>query len=133
MEPVLMKRPTGIGFIQGSLNKSWAKHMDRLLTSGGKSSTSSIIGQTTYAFVGDAVAYQNQARTMDFVMSRWALAMALWVPLGVIPGQYAGRRGAFLALASLSAFTAVLMGTVPTAPETGGLRGSARPDRRVGP
>src|SRR4051812_45911232 len=49
---------------------------------------------STYAFVGDEVAYGERAKAMGRVMSGWAAALALGVPLGGIVGEAIGWRAA---------------------------------------
>ena len=63
---------------------------------------------STYAFVGDEVAYADRAKVMGRVMSGWAAALALGVPLGGIVGEGIGWRGA-LALVTSLALAAVLL------------------------
>lgn len=55
-----------------------------------------------YAYVGDEVPYEARARTMGRVMSGWALAVVLGVPMGGLLGHWVGWRGAFVAVSAIA-------------------------------
>lgn len=58
---------------------------------------------TCYAFVGDAVPYDRQARVMGRVMFGWSLSLVVGVPLGGLVGQMLGWRMTFVVVATAGA------------------------------
>ena len=66
-----------------------------------------------YAYVGDEVPYAVRARTMGQVMSGWALAVVLGVPMGGLLGQWVGWRGAFLAVSAIALLAGLALLRLP--------------------
>lgn len=67
-----------------------------------------------YAYVGDAAALAERGRAMGRVMSGWAFAMILGVPLGGLLGAWLGWRGLFLTLSVLGAMAALSLIGLPS-------------------
>lgn len=67
-----------------------------------------------YAYVGDEVPYEVRAQAMGRVMSGWALAVVLGVPLGGFLGEWVGWRGAFIAVAAIALGAALALLRLPS-------------------
>lgn len=52
-----------------------------------------------YAYVGDEAPYAHRARILGLVMSGWAIALVIGVPMGAIVGQWLGWRWVFVPIA----------------------------------
>lgn len=68
-----------------------------------------------YAYVGDEIAYAHRARVMGRVMSGWAAAMLLGVPVGAMIAGAWGWRSTFLAIGAAAVVVCLLVARLPEA------------------